>query len=38
MRKLKSIKHAKRARNIGLKANTWLEQDEVFKVVFESIK
>jgi hypothetical protein len=35
---LKSIKQPERARNIGLKANTWFEQDEDFKKVYERIK
>ena len=35
---LKSIKQAERARNIGLKANTWFEQDEDFKKVFDTVK
>jgi len=35
---LKSIKQAERARNIGLKANTWFEQDAEYKAVFETIK
>lgn len=35
---LKSIKQPERARNIGLKANTWFEQEEDFKKVYERIK
>lgn len=35
---LKSIKQPERARNIGLKANTWFENEEDFKALFETIK
>jgi hypothetical protein len=35
---LKSIKQAERARNIGLKANTWFAQDDDFKKVFDTVK
>ncbi len=35
---LKFIKQSERARNIGLKANSWFEQDEEYRRVFETIK
>ncbi len=35
---LKSVKQPERARNITLKANTWFENEEDFKSVFETVK
>jgi hypothetical protein len=35
---LKSVKQPERARNIGLKANTWFGNEEDFKAVFETVK
>jgi hypothetical protein len=35
---LKSVKQPERARNIALKANTWFENEEDFKAVFETVK
>ena len=35
---LKSVRQPERARNIGLKANTWFENEEDFKAVFETVK
>ncbi len=35
---LKSVKQPERARNIALKANTWFENEEDFKLVYETVK
>ena len=35
---LKSVKQPERARNIALKANTWFENEEDFKQVYETVK
>ncbi len=35
---LKSVKQHERARNIALKANTWFENEEDFKSVYETVK
>ena len=35
---LKSVKQPERTRNIALKANTWFENDEDFKKIYETVK